>query len=111
MISLVVRNLVSNALKFTRAGGTVQVQTGKSGEFAWVKVKDTGVGIPEEDLGKLFRVDSYFTSRGTGKEEGTGLGLLLCKECVEKNGGNISVESEPGKGSTFSFSVPLAREN
>ncbi len=106
MIHTVVRNLVSNALKFTRPGGTVRIgwkDPGNNFEFC---ISDTGVGIPAENLGKLFIVTENISTHGTENEKGTGLGLLLCKEFVEKNGGKIWVRSEPGSGSEFYFSIP-----
>ncbi|WP_299458988.1 tetratricopeptide repeat protein [uncultured Microscilla sp.] len=108
MIDIVIRNLVSNAIKFTNEGSiTVHCQAiGK--HQVEVTVQDTGVGLAPEDARKLFKVDSHFTTDGTHQEKGTGLGLLLCKELVEKNGGKIWVESEQGKGSSFKFILPGA---
>ena len=79
-------------------------------EMALISIQDNGVGLSEEDISKLFQIDGGFSTRGTSNEEGTGLGLLLCKECVEKNGGKLQVKSKPGEGSTFSFTVPLNRD-
>jgi signal transduction histidine kinase len=106
MFSFVLRNLVSNAVKFTPAGGTICVTGAHQGEKLLVTVSDTGVGIPEESREKLFRLNSSFTTPGTQNERGTGLGLLLCKEFVERNGGSIWVESRVGEGSHFKFTVP-----
>jgi signal transduction histidine kinase len=75
-----------------------------------VSVADTGVGIPPGVIGKLFRIDAKHTTKGTADEKGTGLGLILCKEFIEKNNGRIWAESEPGKGSVFYFSLPIAAE-
>lgn len=111
MIHLVLRNLLSNAIKFTPSGGAIQIEWGISGNQVEVSVTDNGLGMSEDDQQQLFRADGYFTTRGTGNEEGTGLGLLLCKECVEKNGGTISVNSKTGEGSTFAFTVPLSEGN
>ena len=108
MISTVVRNLLSNAIKFTGEGGEVEISSKRKGNFQEIIVSDTGVGISTEDLKKLFRLDVKYTRYGTRKEGGTGLGLLLCKEFVEKNGGTIGAESEPGKGSRFIFTLPVA---
>ena len=69
---------------------------------------DEGIGIPEEYMGKLFRIDEKFKSTGTAGENGTGLGLIICREFVEKNGGEITVQSKPGQGTTFSFTIPTA---
>ena len=110
MISTVLRNLVANALKFTKTNGTVTIRAEKEDGFARISVEDTGVGIDEMNLNKLFRIDSHFTTAGTAKEKGTGLGLILCKEFIETNGGKIWVESELGKGSKFIFILPLNKE-
>lgn len=105
-ISTVFRNLISNAIKFTYSGGKVTISAFKQNNFVTVKVTDTGVGISQENLSKLFRIDENFTTKGTNKEGGTGLGLIVCNEFVEKNGGTISVESIEGQGTTFTFSLP-----
>jgi signal transduction histidine kinase len=75
-----------------------------------IRVKDSGVGISRENLGKLFRIDTYHSTNGTSGESGTGLGLVICKEFIEKNGGKIKVESEEKKGSTFSFTLPKGKK-
>lgn len=108
MIDIVIRNLISNAIKFTNDGSvTVHCHLADNAQVE-VNVQDTGVGITQEDAQKLFKVDSHFTTEGTNKEKGTGLGLLLCKELVEKNGGKIWVESKPDQGSCFKFLLPQA---
>lgn len=108
MIDIVVRNLVSNAIKFTNDGSvTVHCKPAPEHQVE-VIVQDTGIGIAHEDVGRLFKVDSHYTTEGTNREKGTGLGLLLCKELVEKNGGTIWVESKEGKGSCFKFRLPQA---
>lgn len=108
MVNTVVRNLLSNALKFSRSGDSIQIRATISDRHVEVEVADSGPGIPAEDLPKLFRVDSHYTNVGTAGETGTGLGLLLCQEMVEKNSGSISVESEVGQGTTFRFTLPKA---
>ncbi len=106
MITTVVRNLISNAIKFTEKGGTVEVKLEQDDRFVTVSVSDTGVGISAADLCKLFKLDSNPTTIGTSQEKGTGLGLILCKEFVERNGGKIWVESTLGKGTIFRFTAP-----
>lgn len=106
MVQTAVRNLISNAIKFTNKGGEIKVSTKLIDEFVEVSVEDNGVGMKKEILKNLFRIDQNVTTKGTAKEEGTGLGLLLCKEMIEKEGGTIKVESEVGKGSKFSFTIP-----
>ncbi|MBE0646267.1 MAG: HAMP domain-containing histidine kinase [Bacteroidales bacterium] len=106
-IDAVIRNLINNALKFTNQGGEISFAFQQEGKMAICSVTDTGIGIPPLMAEQLFRIDSQVKRPGTAKESGTGLGLILCKEFVEMNGGEIWVESEEGKGSTFSFSVPL----
>lgn len=105
-INLVIRNLVTNAIKFTNEGGLIQLLAENKGKFWSISVRDNGVGMKPEVVKMLFDKTSPYSTRGTANEKGTGLGLILCKEFVEKNGGAISVESVEGKGSTFSFTVP-----
>lgn len=105
-INTVVRNLLSNAIKFTPAGGEITIRCTQRDTELITSVSDTGVGMPPEIVAKLFRIDTKHSTKGTANEKGTGLGLILCKEFVEKNGGKIWVESEVGKGSTFYFSLP-----
>lgn len=107
MLDTILRNLISNAVKFSPAKSRILITVKKDTDFAFVNIIDNGVGISENDQRRLFRIDSGFTMLGTENEKGTGLGLILCKEFVEKHGGTISVQSEPGKGSVFSFSIPL----
>jgi len=106
MLSTVLRNLISNALKFTRPGGEIIISAEESQNEIKVSLADNGVGIPEDSIDKLFRLDENISTPGTQNEQGTGLGLILCKEFVEKHGGKIWVESEIGKRSSFSFTIP-----
>ena len=105
MISSVIRNLLSNAIKFTQ-NGSVRITTKEKNGFMEFSITDTGVGIKPEDLKKLFRLDTEFSTRGTANEKGSGLGLILCKEFIEKNHGEIYVESEKSKGTNFMFKLP-----
>lgn len=100
-MELILRNLIHNAIKFTAEGGRVQITNRVTGEFLELCVTDTGLGMSVEEVAKLFQKQATHSTRGTQGEKGTGLGLLLCKEMAENNGGRISVTSEPGKGSTF----------
>lgn len=106
MIATVFRNLLSNAVKFSEDNSKISVTVQRDGDFARVIVEDNGVGMLKEDISKLFRIDINHTTLGTHKEKGTGLGLILAKEMIEKNGGKIEVESKLGEGSKFSFTVP-----
>ena len=109
MIRTVIRNLISNAVKFTNPGGKVEISTAISadGNAVDITISDNGVGINVEDLDTLFRIDvKKKKNKGTDNEKGTGLGLILCKEFVEKNNGSIRVTSEPGRGSRFTFTLP-----
>ncbi len=107
MLSSILRNLISNAVKFTHQGGAVKIESDTLQGFVEVKIIDNGVGMDNKDIIKLFKIDQQLTGIGTMNEKGTGLGLLLCKEMVELNGGIISVESEIGKGSKFTVSLPV----
>ena len=107
MITTVIRNLVYNAIKFTPREGEIAV-SGEAGEdVVEIRVSDNGVGIPRENLEKLFRTDIHLSTSGTDKETGSGLGLILCKDFIEKNGGDISIESTENRGSTFIFTLPV----
>jgi PAS domain S-box-containing protein len=110
MLSTIIRNLLSNAVKFTGKGGVITLSSAtsiKDGKnFIEVSVNDSGVGISEEAQSKLFVLSEIRSTRGTENEKGSGLGLILCKEFVEKHGGDIRVSSKEGKGSTFTFSIP-----
>jgi signal transduction histidine kinase len=108
MINSVIRNLVTNAVKFTDRDRKVEIHLKPREKEIEVNIVDEGIGINPDQLKKLFRIDEKFKSTGTAGEKGTGLGLIICKEFVEKNGGEITVKSSPGKGSVFSFTVPLA---
>jgi len=108
MIGLVLRNLLSNAVKFTPERGSIVIGVHESPSGVEVYVQDSGMGIGRESIAKIFN-DSFYTTNGTNDERGTGLGLMLCKEFLEKNDGRLLIESEPGKGSTFSFSLPLSK--
>lgn len=103
MFHTIIRNLLSNAIKFTPAGGKVVAQATPKNGLVEISVADTGVGIKKEDLDKLFNKTSTFTTYGTGGEKGTGLGLDICKDFVDKHKGKIWVESAAGKGSRFTF--------
>lgn len=107
MVRTIFRNLLSNAIKFSYEGGMVTVEAKMLKDKMKISVSDTGTGIEPKTLKALFCLDEKVTSsKGTANEKGTGLGLILCKEFVEKNGGTISVESKLGEGSTFSFTIP-----
>ncbi len=106
MVSTIFRNLVSNAIKFSYSSGVIEISAVQQNNLVEICVSDTGVGIRKEDLSKLFKIETQFNTSGTGKESGTGLGLILCKEFVEKNKGTIWVKSEFGKGSKIYFTLP-----
>lgn len=108
MLFTILRNLTSNAVKFTRSGDEITIVSKKINDMMEITVHDTGIGIKEEHLKLLFKTDVHNSEIGTEQEKGTGLGLILCKELVEKNGGKIHVESLLGNGSSFIFTVPLS---
>jgi signal transduction histidine kinase len=106
MLSTVFRNLISNAIKFTQPGGMITMTVTREQNGIFISIRDSGIGIPQNMICKLFHVDQSYSTPGTNNEQGTGLGLILCKEFIEKHGGKIWVESEVGKGSTFRFTLP-----
>jgi PAS domain S-box-containing protein len=107
MMSIVLRNLISNAIKYTHLEGVVSITSLQKQNEIVISVQDNGVGIAEEKIQKLFKIDGVHSTPGTKKEKGTGLGLILCKEFLEKNNGSIWIESAIDKGTTFHFSLPL----
>jgi len=111
MIKTILRNLINNAIKFTGTGGHIEISSKESENEIQITVTDTGIGIDKAYTSGLFDIGSGFSRKGTENEKGTGLGLILCKEFVEKHHGKIWVESETGKGSVFTFSIPTAKMN
>jgi len=107
MINTVLRNLLSNAVKYTHKNGKVVVEVLQSSKEIMVSVKDTGTGMTKEKVDSLFRLENSLSTPGTEKEQGTGLGLKLCKEFTERLGGRIWVVSKEGQGSEFKFTIPL----
>lgn len=107
MLKTILRNLISNAIKFTNPNGKIDIYALQKDNYIEISVSDNGVGMNEETQNKLFNMDTNETTPGTAEEKGSGLGLVLCKEFVEKHGGKIWVESELGKGSVFKFTLPL----
>lgn len=109
LLETVLRNLVSNAIKFTHAGGEVAISAREQNNQVVISVADSGIGIPDSRIDKLFTINENISTQGTNKEKGTGLGLILCREFVEKHEGKIWAESQVGKGSTFYFTLPIAK--
>ncbi len=108
MVRTVILNLITNSIKFSRPGGSVIVSAGSNGNMVQVNVTDTGVGMSEDQVNKVFSLDHKVSTTGTAGERGTGLGIPLCKEMLERNKGEIWVESTVGEGSTFYFTLPVA---
>jgi PAS domain S-box-containing protein len=106
LFKTVLRNLISNAIKFTNSGGKISIYAEKNQTEVTISVSDNGIGISPDIIAKLFDFSKVYSTKGTERESGTGLGLLLCKEFVEKHNGKIWVESEVGKGSNFKFTLP-----
>ena len=111
MLKTILRNLISNAIKFTPIGGCIDIRTKQTDSILTISVSDNGIGIPPESLTNLFDFAQIITTKGTGDEHGTGLGLSLCKEFIEKHGGKIWVESEVNRGSVFYFTLPQINLN
>jgi signal transduction histidine kinase len=110
LINVVLRNLVSNAIKFTRKGGSVHIRAWQDGDSICCSVADTGVGISEESLERFKQYGYLNSSAGTDQEIGTGLGLQLIKDMLEKNNGTLEIESKSGEGSTFTFTIPVDKD-
>ncbi|MFN2266990.1 MAG: sensor histidine kinase, partial [Desulfonatronovibrio sp.] len=110
MINTVIRNVIFNAIKFSHQGGNITITAQKASPFVEVCVQDEGIGMDEAIMSKIFSLDKNKRQYGTGGEKGTGLGLILCKEFVEKHGGQIWLESEPGKGTKVFFTLPCDQD-
>jgi signal transduction histidine kinase len=108
MLKVILRNLLVNAIKYTHEGGIIRVSISSKGNWVTVTVRDNGIGMSPEELSNLFNGSHSLSKPGTANEKGTGLGLLLCKEMVNKNGGRIWAESTLGQGSQFCFTLPVA---
>jgi hypothetical protein len=111
MISSVVRNILSNAIKFSNRGGKVEITAEEDGSNYKISIADSGIGMSESRISKLFKIDSEKGTPGTEGERSSGLGMILCKEFIDKHGGKIWAKSEPGKGSTFCFTIPKYQSN
>jgi len=106
-VKIIMRNLIGNAIKFTNNDGQISISSSSHGNFMVISIEDTGVGMTQDQVDKLFSVNQHFSQKGTSGEKGTGLGLLLCKELVELNQGKLWVEAVAGQGCKFSFSLPM----
>ena len=110
MVNLVLRNLLSNAIKFTPQKGKITICLQSESSYCRISIKDTGIGMDQEAMKKI-QENNYYSTNGTAQESGTGLGLMLSKDFLSKNGGALLIESEPGKGSVFSFTLPLVKDD
>jgi two-component system, sensor histidine kinase and response regulator len=110
LFTCIMRNLISNAIKFTTIGGNIHISTYPKEDFVGIEVKDNGIGMTAEILDKILLANEHITTRGTAKEKGAGLGLRLCKEFVELNRGQIKIESKPGKGTSVQILLPLSKK-
>jgi two-component system sensor histidine kinase/response regulator len=110
MVHTVLRNLLTNAVKYTGFKGKIEINSKPLDKFVEITVSDSGIGIKKENISKLFRIDTNFVTKGTDDETGTGLGLIICKEFIQKNGGEIRVNSTFGKGSDFIFKLPAKKK-
>lgn len=108
VLNIIIRNLISNAIKFTQFGGKIEIRSKKENDQTWVCIKDSGVGMNDEEINKIIASEN-FTKTGTNEEAGHGLGLMLVKEFVIKQGGLLKITSQPNKGSEFIFSIPLRK--
>ena len=111
MVFSILQNLITNAIKFTNENGLIKISQEKANQDLMIVISDNGIGMSPDRLSRLFKVDEIVSTPGTNEEKGTGLGLILCKEFIEKNGGSITVESKDLKGTTVSFTLPLKKSN
>ena len=107
LISSVLRNLIDNALKYTSKEGKIIISAIPKADMVEISVSDTGIGMSDSMVSRIFRIDSNVSTEGTAREKGTGLGLMICRDFVEMHGGRIWAESQKGKGTTFTFSLPI----
>ena len=106
MVKTIFRNLISNAIKYTPTGGNISVSASDGKQFVKIEICDNGIGMSQKTKEKLFKIDEFHSTLGTNNEKGSGLGLLFCKEFLDLHGGKIRIESEPGNGSKFIFTLP-----
>ena len=106
MVKTILRNLINNAIKFTPRGGNISITASENSPFVEISVKDSGLGIAKDIQENLFKIDKFHSLPGTENEKGSGLGLLICKEFVTLHGGDIKIDSKPGAGSSFMFTLP-----
>jgi len=111
MLNSVLQNLISNAVKFTPVGGEIKIYNEMEDDFVVLYIQDTGIGMKVDEVQNLFKIEKSFTKKGTSGEKGSGLGLILTKELIEKNGGEIEAKSETDKGTTFILRIPLYKKN
>jgi signal transduction histidine kinase len=108
MVYVLLRNLVSNAIKFTPEMNSISIDAVQQGALVSIRIKDHGVGMTQQEVENIFTLDNPIVKKGTSSEKGTGLGLLLCKKFVEVNHGKLLIESKPGEGSSFTVILPAA---
>jgi signal transduction histidine kinase len=106
MLKIIFRNLISNAIKFTPSEGEIQLSSYQDEEFAYIIVKDSGIGMSKSALEKV-NAKQYYSSKGTSNEKGSGFGLILCRDLIKRHNGELMIESEPGRGSTFVVKLPI----
>ncbi len=106
MFDSIIRNLLSNAIKYTNENGEICIETVKYKGYTEISIEDNGIGMDQDTIEELYQLNATKSKRGTAQEKGTGLGLLICKEFIEKHNGKLNINSKAGKGSTFSFSLP-----
>ena len=109
-LQVILRNLIHNAIKFSSFNATIGVHTYRNNKYCRITIKDCGIGMAENEISTIVDSNDYFSKAGTEQEKGTGLGLLLCKEFINRNGGNMTIESKLGAGTSVSFTLLLAEQ-